>query len=85
LPEAGILVLSAFVPAEHAVTLLTSGKGVGYLLKDRVRDVTEFVQSLRRVANGGTVIDPALVQDLVRARRDQDPLDALSASGKSSR
>jgi len=78
-PETGIVVLSAFVYAEHAVELLSSGRGIGYLLKDRVGDVTEFVQSLRRVSDGGMVIDPALVQDLVRTRKDHDPFDVLSA------
>jgi DNA-binding NarL/FixJ family response regulator len=78
-PETGIMVLSAFVHAEHAVTLLSSGRGIGYLLKDRVEDVTEFVESLRRVAGGGVVIDPALVQDLVRSRKDNDPFETLSA------
>lgn len=78
-PETGIVVLSAFVHPEHAVELLSSGRRVGYLLKDRVADVTEFVQSLRRVADGGMVIDPALVQDLVRARRGDDPFDVLSS------
>src|ERR1700761_2277951 len=78
-PGTGIMMLSAFVHAEHAVTLLSSGQGIGYLLKDRVEDLTEFVRSLHRVADGGTVIDPALVQDLVRARRrDHDPFDLLS-------
>jgi DNA-binding NarL/FixJ family response regulator len=79
LPETGIMVLSAFVHAEHAVTLLSSGRGIGYLLKDRVEDVAEFVQSLQRVAEGGVMIDPALVQDLVRARQSHDPFDMLSA------
>ena len=78
-PETGIVLLSAFVHAKHAVGLLSSGKRIGYLLKDRVEDVTEFVQSLRRVADGGVVIDPELVQDLVRARQGDDPLDVLSA------
>jgi DNA-binding NarL/FixJ family response regulator len=78
-PETGIMVLSAFVHAEHAVTLLSSGRGIGYLLKDRVEDVTEFVQSLHQVAEGGVMIDPALVQDLVRARQNHDPFDMLSA------
>ena len=78
-PETGIMVLSAFVLAEHAVTLLSSGRGIGYLLKDRVEDVSEFVQSLQRVAEGGVMIDPALVQDLVRARQNHDPFDLLSA------
>jgi DNA-binding NarL/FixJ family response regulator len=78
-PETGIVVLSAFVHVEHAVELLSSGQGIGYLLKDRVEDVTEFVRSLQRIADGGAVIDPALVQDLVRARHDHDPFDMLSA------
>jgi len=78
-PETGIMVLSAFVHAEHAVGLLSSGQRIGYLLKDRVGDVTEFAQSLRRVADGGMVIDPALVQDLVRARHGDDPFEVLSA------
>jgi DNA-binding NarL/FixJ family response regulator len=78
-PETGIVVLSAFVHAEHAVELLSSGQRVGYLLKDRVVDVDEFVGSLRRVIGGGMVIDPALVQDLVRARQGHDPLDGLSS------
>ena len=78
-PETGIVLLSAFVHAEHAVGLLSSGKGIGYLLEDRVEDVTEFAQSLRRIADGGVVIDPDLVQDLVRARHGDDRLDVLSA------
>lgn len=78
-PQTGILVLSAFVHVEHAVELLSSGRGIGYLLKDRVEDVAEFVRSLQRIADGGAVIDPALVQDLVRARDDHDPFDVLSA------
>jgi DNA-binding NarL/FixJ family response regulator len=78
-PETGIMVLSAFVHAEHAVELLSSGQGIGYLLKDRVEDVTEFTQSLQRIAGGGVVIDPALVQDLVRTRQNHDPFDMLSA------
>lgn len=78
-PETGIVVLSAFVHAEHAVELLSSGQGIGYLLKDRVEDVTEFVQSLQRVAGGGVVIDPTLVQELVRTRPGHDPFAMLSA------
>jgi DNA-binding NarL/FixJ family response regulator len=78
-PETGIMVLSAFVHAEHAVKLLSSGQGIGYLLKDRVEDVTEFVRSLQRVAGDGVVIDPALVQDLVRTRPGHDPFDMLTA------
>jgi serine/threonine-protein kinase PknK len=78
-PETGIMVLSAFVHAEHAVKLLSSGRGIGYLLKDRVEDVAEFVQSLQRVADGGVVIDPTLVQELVRTRPGHDPFDTLTA------
>jgi DNA-binding NarL/FixJ family response regulator len=78
-PETGIMVLSAFVHAEHAVKLLSGGQGIGYLLKDRVEVVTEFVHSLQRVADGGSVIDPALVQDLVRTRKDRGPSDRLTA------
>ena len=78
-PQTGIMVLSAFVHAEHAVELLSSGQGIGYLLKDRVEDVTECVQSLQRVADGGAVIDPTLVQELVRTRPGNDPFDVLTA------
>ena len=78
-PETGIMVLSAFVHTEHAVELLAGGQRIGYLLKDRVEDVTEFVQSLQRVADGGAVIDPALIQDLVRTRPGDDSFARLSA------
>jgi DNA-binding NarL/FixJ family response regulator len=78
-PETGIVVLSAYVEAEHAVDLLSSGQRIGYLLKDRIAAVDEFIESLRRVAAGGMVIDPALVRDLVRVRQGKDPLGMLSA------
>jgi len=78
LPEIGILVLSAHVEVEHAVELLASGHAIGYLLKSRVTDVAEFVDSLRRIANGRSVVDPALIQELVSARRRKDPLAVLS-------
>ncbi len=78
LPEIGILVLSAHVEVEHAVELLSGGRAIGYLLKSRVTDVAEFVDSLQRIANGGSVIDPALIQDLVSGRRREDPLAVLS-------
>jgi len=77
-PETGILVLSAHVDLEHAMELLAGGQGVGYLLKSRVTDLDEFIDTLRRVANGGSVVDPALVGELVTARRRNDPLAALS-------
>jgi DNA-binding NarL/FixJ family response regulator len=78
LPEIAILVLSAYVEVEHAMELLATGQRIGYLLKSRVTDVDEFVDSLERIAHGGSVVDPALVQELVTARRRNDPLDALT-------
>src|SRR5918912_2772921 len=59
-PDIGILVLSAHVDVEHAMGLLASGRGVGYLLKSRVTDVSEFIATLARVATGGSVLDPTL-------------------------
>ncbi len=58
--------------------LLTSGRGIGYLLKSRVTDVAEFIEALQRIAKGGSVVDPALVAELVAARRRDDPLAVLS-------
>jgi DNA-binding NarL/FixJ family response regulator len=78
LPDVAILVLSAHVEVEHAMTLLAGGRGIGYLLKSRVIDVEDFIDSVTRVAHGGSVVDPALVQELVSARRRNDPLAALS-------
>src|SRR6478752_2033341 len=77
-PETAILVLSAHVDVEHAIDLLASGEGSGYLLKSRVTDVDEFIETLDRVLNGGSAVDPALVQELVAARRTHDPLAELS-------
>jgi DNA-binding NarL/FixJ family response regulator len=79
LPDTGILVLSAHVEVEHATELLASGRAIGYLLKTRVTDVADFVDTLERVSKGASVVDPALVQELVSARRRDDPLAALSA------
>jgi DNA-binding NarL/FixJ family response regulator len=78
-PETAILVLSAHAEVEHAMELLASGRGVGYLLKSRVTDVGEFLETLDRVAKGGSVVDPALVAELVTARRRSDPLAVLSS------
>jgi DNA-binding NarL/FixJ family response regulator len=78
-PETGILVLSAHVEVDHAMELLAGGRGVGYLLKSRVTDVEGFIDTLSRVAKGGSVVDPALVAELVAARRRDDPLAELSA------
>jgi len=78
-PETGILVLSAHVEIEEAAELLSTGDRVGYLLKGRVLDVEEFIESLQRIAAGGSVVDPGLVQTLVKARRSDDPLEDLTA------
>jgi DNA-binding NarL/FixJ family response regulator len=77
-PDTAILVLSAHVQVEQATDLLAGGEGTGYLLKTRVTDVDDFIESLERVVKGGSVVDPALVQELVAARRTKDPLDVLS-------
>jgi DNA-binding NarL/FixJ family response regulator len=77
-PRTGVLVLSAHVEVEEAMELLSSAHRVGYLLKSRVTDVAEFLQTLERIAAGGSVVDPGLVQELVAARRRDDPLSALT-------
>jgi DNA-binding NarL/FixJ family response regulator len=77
-PQTAILVLSVHADVEHAMELLASGQSIGYLLKSRVTDVDEFIDALGRIARGGSVVDPALVQELVAARRRNDPLDVLS-------
>jgi DNA-binding NarL/FixJ family response regulator len=78
LPEVGILVLSAHVEVEHAMELLASGDHSGYLLKSRVTDVENFLENVQRVAEGGSVVDPALVRELVDAQRREDPLGELT-------
>src|SRR3954454_24186422 len=78
LPETAILILSAHVELEHAMTLLASGSRSGYLLKSRVTDIDEFLETLERVCRGGSVVDPSLVQELVSARRVDDPLERLT-------
>jgi DNA-binding NarL/FixJ family response regulator len=78
-PQTAILVLSAYAEVDHAMELMAGGHGVGYLLKSRVGDVAEFVDTVERVGSGGSVVDPALIQELVSARRRNDPLAALSA------
>jgi len=77
-PKTAIVVLSAHAEVEHAMDLLTSGERSGYLLKSRVTNVDEFLDTLGRIVRGGSVVDPALVQELVAARRVEDPLDVLS-------
>ncbi|GAA0928954.1 response regulator transcription factor [Kribbella koreensis] len=78
LPATGILVLSAHAEVEHAMELLATGQRIGYLLKSRVTDVEEFIDTVGRIVRGGSVMDPALVQELVSARRHNDPLAGLS-------
>jgi serine/threonine-protein kinase PknK len=75
----GIVLLSAYVEVEHAMELLAGGERVGYLLKSRVTDVNDFVDTLERVMKGGSVVDPSLVQELLRAQHQDDPLTVLSA------
>jgi DNA-binding NarL/FixJ family response regulator len=77
-PSIGILVLSAHVEVDEAMELLAGGDRTGYLLKSRVTDVAEFIESLERIGRGGSVVDPSLVQELVNARRRSDPLGALT-------
>jgi DNA-binding NarL/FixJ family response regulator len=79
-PDLGVLVLSHHVETAHAARLLADNpRGVGYLLKDRVADLDEFVDALRRVGNGGSVIDPDIVAALIGRRREHDPLAALTS------
>jgi len=78
LPDVGILVLSAYVEVEHAMDLLASGQRSGYLLKSRVTDVDDFLETLERIVKGGSVVDPGLVQQLIAARRVHDPLGELT-------
>jgi DNA-binding NarL/FixJ family response regulator len=77
-PETAILLLSAYVDVGHAMDLVGTGQSFGYLLKSRVSDVKEFVETVDRIIRGGSVIDPVLVQQLVGARRIDDALDEIS-------
>jgi DNA-binding NarL/FixJ family response regulator len=78
-PSVGVLVLSQYVELGLALKLLTeSADGVGYLLKDRITDVDEFVGAVRRVADGGSAVDPTIVSTLLSRRRDDDPLAQLT-------
>jgi DNA-binding NarL/FixJ family response regulator len=77
-PDVGILVLSAHADVEHAMELLAGGRKIGYLLKSRVTDVDEFLETLNRIDGGASVVDPALVQELVAVRRAEDPLAELT-------
>jgi serine/threonine-protein kinase PknK len=78
-PQVAILVLSAHIELEHAMDLLGAGRGIGYVLKSRLADVDELCLTLDRISSGGSVVDPALVEELVHARRARDPLEELTA------
>jgi DNA-binding NarL/FixJ family response regulator len=78
LPQTALVVLSAHAEVEEATELLASGERTGYLLKSRVTDVDDFIDTLERVRRGAAVVDPALVRELVAARRVHDPLDDIS-------
>jgi DNA-binding NarL/FixJ family response regulator len=81
-PDVAILVLSSHIDVEHAMELLAGGHSIGYLLKSRVTDVADFVDTVGRIAGGASVVDPALVAELVSARRRDDPLaEGLSNAG----
>src|SRR4029077_7596424 len=77
-PEVAVLVLSAHMDVEQVMDFVANGQGVGYLLKSRVVNIEAFVESVRRVLAGGSVVDPALVQELVAMRRRHDPLAGVS-------
>jgi DNA-binding NarL/FixJ family response regulator len=78
-PAVGVLVLSQYVELGLAMKLLAdSAEGVGYLLKDRISDVEDFVGAVRRVAGGGSALDPIIVSTLLSRRRTDDPLDGLT-------
>jgi serine/threonine-protein kinase PknK len=77
-PEIAILVLSAHVEVDEALELLSSGRRAGYLLKSRVTDIAEFIDTAERIARGASIVDPGLVKELVSARRRDDPLDVLT-------
>jgi DNA-binding NarL/FixJ family response regulator len=79
LPGVGVVVLSQYVDQEYAMELLGgSAEGVGYMLKDRVADIDRFAEAVRRVGEGGSVLDPEVVSQLIGSRRGDDPLDRLT-------
>jgi DNA-binding NarL/FixJ family response regulator len=78
-PNVGVLVLSQYLEVGLAMKLLAeSAEGVGYLLKDRIADVDDFISAIRRVAEGGSALDPVIVSTLLSRRREDDPLDRLT-------
>lgn len=79
MPETAILVLSAYVEVKHAAALLASGQRSGYLLKSRVANIDEFLESIDRLSRGGSVVDPSLVVELLATHAVNDPLEGLTA------
>lgn len=78
-PEVGVLVLSQYVEVGLAMRLLAdSAEGLGYLLKDRISDVKDFLSAVRRVAEGGSALDPIIVSTLLSRRRSDDPIERLT-------
>jgi DNA-binding NarL/FixJ family response regulator len=78
-PEVGILLLSAYVEVDVATELLDHGEGVGYLLKSRIMNVSDLLGAVERIRQGGSVVDPALVHELIAVRRRNDPLAELTS------
>jgi DNA-binding NarL/FixJ family response regulator len=78
LPEVGILVLSAHAEVAEAMELLATGRGIGYVLKSRVTKVDDLIRTVDRVLDGGSVVDPAIVQELVHVRHREDRLERLT-------
>ncbi len=78
MPSVGVLVLSQYVDTHHVMELISSGGRIGYLLKDHVGDIAEFGDAVRRIAAGGTVIDPDVVAELVGRRRNRDAVEELT-------
>ena len=85
LPDTAIVVLSAHVEVDEAMDLLAGGDRLGYLLKSRVTDIAQFIETVERIAAGASVVDPSLVRELVAARRRHDPLDDVGGSARCSR
>ena len=78
MPSVGVLVLSQYVDTHHVMELISSGGRIGYLLKDHVGDIAEFGDAVRRIAAGGSVIDPDVVAEMVGRRRNRDAIDELT-------
>lgn len=77
-PGTAILILSAYVEVTEAMTLLATGRGSGYLLKSRIGELDDFLDAVARISRGGSVVDPALVQELIGARDAGDALEGLT-------